>query len=85
VAPASVVLGLDIWIVKGPMMSMHLKKICADCFAVLCQLCSVERSLTFESVAILFVAVVLMQLYYCNATGVICLFDQRSFIVNGHG
>jgi len=48
-------------------MLTHITKVVAGCFAVLCQLNSIRRSVSRESLIGLVVSLVLTRLDYCNA------------------
>jgi len=66
VNPASVVRDLGVWIDRGLSMSTHNTKVVAGCFAVLRQLNSIRRSVSWESLIGLVVSLVLTRLDYCN-------------------
>jgi len=66
VTPSTVVRDLGVWIDSGLSMSTHISKTVAGCFATLCQLRSVRRSLSRDSLTRLAVALVLSRLDYCN-------------------
>jgi len=67
VNPASVVCDLGVWIVRGLSVSTHVTKVVSGCFAVLCQLYSIRRSVSQESLIGLVVCLLLTRLDHCNA------------------
>jgi len=58
------------WIDRGLSMSTHVTKIVSGCFAVLRQLYSICRSVSWESLIALVVSLVLARLDHCNAVHV---------------
>jgi len=67
VDPASVVRNLEVWIDCSLSMSTHITKVASGCFVVLCQLYSIHRSVSQESLIGLVVSLVLTWRDHCNA------------------